>query len=346
MYNQDNQKIKNYVLQNLNYSNIKNIYYSYKISEILDLDILFDVDLTHNLVQAIYSEDLHEFYLTTDRKVIEQQAFLWICEMARNDKVRIDSQYTDDVMIGDYNTITASLCNIILADFGPYTTVKYESPQLGTIVLDPLPDNTFEKDVYITVNQDNYPQIDGFISVYEGIILIEQIPVLFQTSYGLIKDYLIVPHSSGVNSEVNISLLSASGSHPLHDSVVYAEIYKNDQMLEVKNFVVEHLEPEGYSLFTLNYSARSTGNYVVKIYLDNPYETTTEFISEAQFSVTISASASQDKSTDTKGEKEADINANYQSAIPIMIAIIVIPSCVIGISTKLKRKTIINSRTN
>ncbi len=346
MYNQDGLKIKNYVLQNLNYSNIKNIYYSYKISEILDLDILFDVDLTHNLVQTIYSEVLHEFYLTTDRKTIEQQAFLWICEMARTDKVRINCQYTDDVMIGDYNTITASLCNIILTDFGPYTTVKYESPQLGTVVLDHLPDNTFEKDVYIPVTQDNYPQIDGFISVYEGIMLIEQIPISFQTSYGLVKDYSIISHSSGVNSEVNISLLSASSSHPLHDCVVYAEIYKNEQMLEVKNFAAEHLEPEGYSLFTLNYSARSTGDYAMKIFLDNPYETTPEFIGEAQFSVTISVSANKDETADTEEEKEASLNTNYQGAIPIMIAIIAIPSCVIGISTKLKRKTILNSRTN
>jgi hypothetical protein len=304
------------------------------------------VESTHNLVQEIYSEELHEFYLTTERKSIEQQAYLWICEMAKNDKVRISSHYSDTVIIGDSNTINVSLCNMILADFGPYKTVRFESTQLGDKVLDLLPDGTFEGGVYVPVNQDNYPQIDGFIRVYEGITLIEQIPLSFQTSYGLLKEYSIGTHSSGINSEVNISLISASGSHPLHDSIVYAEIYKNEQMVETKNFVAEHLEPQGYSLFTLNYSAGSTGDYEMKIFLDNPYETISEFIAEAQFSVTVITSTSKDETTGTEGEKEANLNANYQGAIPIMIAIIAIPSCVIGISTKLKRKAIINSRTN
>ncbi len=346
LYSQDDQKIKNYVLQNLNYSNIKNVYYSYKISEILDLDISFDVDKTHTLIQDIYSEELHEFYLTTDRKTIEQQAFSWICEMAKNDKVRIDSDYSDPVMIGDYNTITVSLCNIILTDFGPYTTVKYESSQLGTIVLDSLPDNTFETDVYIPVSKDNYPQINGYIGIYEGIVLVEQIPISFQTTYGLTKDYGFISHSSGVYSEVNITLLSATDSHPLHDSLVYAEIYNNELKIESKNFAAQHIETEGYSLFTLNYSSTNGGEYVMKLFLDNPYETTTEFLTETQFSITAYVSESKGESTSDEGEKEATLTANYQGAIPIMIAIIVIPSCVIGISTKLKKKTILNSRTN
>jgi len=345
MYNEDDQKIKDYVLQNINYSNIKNIYYSYKISEILGLDISFDVESTYNLVQEIYSEELHEFYLTTDRKTIEQQAFPWICEMATNDKVRISSHYSDTVMLGDYNTITASLCNMILKDFGPYT-VKYESSQLGNFVLDPLLDSTFEKDVYIPVEKDNYPQIDGFIRVYEGITQKVQLPISFQTNYSLVKEYFVSNHSSGVYSEVNVSLISASDNYPLHDSVVYAEIYKNELLFESKNFSAEHLGVLGYSLFTLNYSTGNTGEYIFRIFLDNPYETSPEFIGETLFSITFtSESGGKDETSGGGEEKEATLNANYQSAIPLMIAIIVIPSCVIGISTKLKRKTLVNSRT-
>ena len=43
-YNLDSAKIENFVLSHLNYSNVKNLYYSYKISEILGLQINFEVE--------------------------------------------------------------------------------------------------------------------------------------------------------------------------------------------------------------------------------------------------------------------------------------------------------------
>ena len=145
---------------------------------------------------------------------------------------------------------------------------------------------------------------------------------------------------------MNVSLISASDNYPLHDSVVYAEIYKNELLFESKNFSAEHLGVLGYSLFTLNYSTGNTGEYIFRIFLDNPYETSPEFIGETLFSITFtSESGGKDEISGGGEEKEATLNANYQSAIPLMIAIIVIPSCVIGISTKLKRKTLVNSRT-
>ncbi len=51
LYAKDSQKIEHYVVSNLNYNNIKNIYYSYKIAEILNLTIDFEEYLTQELVQ-------------------------------------------------------------------------------------------------------------------------------------------------------------------------------------------------------------------------------------------------------------------------------------------------------
>ena len=342
MYTEDNQKIKNFVLQNLNYSNVKNVYYSYKISEILGLDISFDVDRTHNLVQDIYSEELHEFYLTTDRKTIEQQAFLWICEMAKNDKVRISSEYTDNVMLGDYNLINASLCNIILKDFGPYTIVKFESPQIGTIVFDQQVDNSFQKAISIPVSTNNYPTVRGNITLYDGPNFIEELPIVFQTYYDLTIAHKVSKGSNNVNIEINVSLISGLGAQPLYDCYAYADVYENGNLMETKNFLVEHTD---YSFLTLNYTFQSVGDYTLKFYLENPYELDSLLVNETQFTVAgIIVSTPKIDSTDSDKSSKVTLKTDYQNAIPLMIAIISIPSCVIGISTKLKRKSIINSR--
>ncbi|GAG77859.1 unnamed protein product, partial [marine sediment metagenome] len=129
-------KIDNFVNNNLNYSNIKNLYYCYKISEILELDIVFDIDQTHSLIQSIYSEFYNEFYLTSERAILEQEAFLWVCEMAKNDKVRINARFSESTTLGSSNTFSVDIVNLIFSDFGQYTTVKLESVQLGTIVFD------------------------------------------------------------------------------------------------------------------------------------------------------------------------------------------------------------------
>ena len=343
MYALDNNKIENFILQNLNYSNIKNIYYSYKISEILNLDLSFDVDLTHSLVHAIYSEELNEFYLTTDRKSIEQQVFLWICDMAKNDKVRISSEYSDNVMLGDYNHVNASLCNIILKDFGPYTTVKLESPQIGTIILDQQANNSFQKEIFIPVSPNNYPMVRGNITLYDGPNFIEELPIVFQTYYDLTIAHKVSKGSNNANIEINVSLISGLGEQPLYDCYAYADIYKNGNLLETKNFLVEHID---YSFLTLNYTFESVGNYSLKFYLENPYELDSMLINETQFTVADIEYLNPmiDSSDSDKSSSRVTLKTDYQNAIPLMIAIISIPSCVIGISTKLKRKSIINSK--
>ncbi|KKL18252.1 hypothetical protein LCGC14_2477380, partial [marine sediment metagenome] len=56
LFNKDLQKIKNFIESNVDYTNIKNVYYSFKISEILDLRVNFDAKAVQELAQAIYSE--------------------------------------------------------------------------------------------------------------------------------------------------------------------------------------------------------------------------------------------------------------------------------------------------
>ncbi|MFX1315419.1 MAG: hypothetical protein ACFE9T_06110 [Promethearchaeota archaeon] len=83
IYNLDDNKIENYVLDNLDYDNIKSIYYAFKISEILGLNLPFNVGIVVNLVESIYSEKNQEYYLSVDKQSIEQEIVLWISEMIK-----------------------------------------------------------------------------------------------------------------------------------------------------------------------------------------------------------------------------------------------------------------------
>ena len=83
--NVDEQKIANFVIANINYSNMKSVYFSYKLSKLITPGIYLNYDLIFELIGAIYDDTLKEYYLTTDRKVINQDNLLWICDMVVND---------------------------------------------------------------------------------------------------------------------------------------------------------------------------------------------------------------------------------------------------------------------
>lgn len=83
-YTLDNGKIRNYIISNLDYSNIKNLFYAFKISNFLDLKIPFNLISSINLVEQIFSEIYKEYYLTTNKIDIEQEVVLWISEMIKN----------------------------------------------------------------------------------------------------------------------------------------------------------------------------------------------------------------------------------------------------------------------
>ena len=178
IYSLDDQKIKNFVEQNLDYSNVKNMYYSWKVSELLNLDISFDLRRSHDLVSNVYDQSLNEFYLTTNREKISQEALLWIQEMAKLDKIKINCTYEELVNPGSKNNISVSLSNIILNYFGPTLTVKYESEKIGTIVLKKdTGKNSYSCEILVSNNL--YQSIEGRIVVYDGITKIGEKSVIF-----------------------------------------------------------------------------------------------------------------------------------------------------------------------
>jgi prenyltransferase beta subunit len=76
------QSIKNFIGNNIDYTDIKNIYYSFKIDQILNLGIQFDYSSITALLQIIYSESMKEFYLSLKKDEIRQEIFKWACELS------------------------------------------------------------------------------------------------------------------------------------------------------------------------------------------------------------------------------------------------------------------------
>ena len=283
-FNLDANKIENYVINNLNYSNVKNLYYCYKIADILDLPIAFDVEQTHALIESIYSDTYGEFYLTTERGILAQEAFLWVCEMAKNDQVRINAKYSQSTTLGSSNIFTVDLANIILSNFGQYTTVKLESVQLGTYVFDQKINNTHEIEIHIPVDPNNYPVIIGELSVYDGSSKIAQLPISFTTNFDTIYEISISKTESRIEVIVNASHRFASGEQPIFEGSMLANVYRAGNYIDTVFLTSENGLQN--TEFTLVYRPSYSGIYDFELFLEDPYHSNPEFVVDTSFTYT------------------------------------------------------------
>jgi hypothetical protein len=182
-YTLNSQKIENYIIQYLDYTNIKNIYYSYKISEILDLDIEFNAELLQELIINIYSDSLHEFYRSTVRKTVNQEILLWICDLAKSDPVEILVNYNEQVLLGSYLNISASLSNLVLSEFEYNLSFQFECAQLGVYMMDKEDDNYFSLRLFVPQRSINYPTIEGRLIAYDTTWQLAEKSIVIHTVY-------------------------------------------------------------------------------------------------------------------------------------------------------------------
>jgi hypothetical protein len=179
----DIQKIRTLIEQNLDYSSIKTIYYSYKLSDIMDISIEFDIGLVQQLVGDVYFSKLNEYYLTSNREQIDQDIFLLICEMASLQNYKIIAQYQEEVMLGNSITIEASLSNLILSFFEYNISFAFESTQLGYYEFDQIENNKFSLHLRIPQHPSNYPRVDGKLYALNGKFIITELSISFTTVY-------------------------------------------------------------------------------------------------------------------------------------------------------------------
>ncbi|MFX0001727.1 MAG: hypothetical protein ACFE9Q_11280 [Candidatus Hodarchaeota archaeon] len=329
LFNKDIGKIRNYVMTALNYNNIKNVYYCYKISEILNLGINFNVELTQNLVNSIFCKEYSEFYLNTDKNKIDQNAFLWICEMARDSSIQINAQYSDIIELGEINHMEVSLHNLIVNDFGSYITFKFESNQTGAYIFDKIDNNTYVKDIPIPMEFEYFPIIQGVLRAYEGARIKAETNIMFGTSYGLEYNLKINNSSTTIMFEVNGSLLANNSKYPLSIGNVFTKIYRDTVLYDQKDF--SRTDFNLSSTFYLEYFLSEPGEYYFDILLNDQVRDLTLNIGNSSFTI----EGPEPPPPKPPKNYDGEINA----AIPLIVACIAVPGCVIGISTRQLNKT-------
>ncbi|MFX1377908.1 MAG: hypothetical protein ACFFA4_02345 [Promethearchaeota archaeon] len=329
LFNKNSQKIKNYVETNLNYSNIKNIYYSYKLSELLNLNIEFNFHKIQALVQDIFSDNSNEFYFTTDKEILNQEIFFWICEMARTSDIGIDARHSDTCQLGGLNHMEVSLYNLILRDFGTYITFKFESEQIGSFVFSKLSNNSYVYNIPIPINSDCYPLIEGYLRAYEGMQVKAELYISFSTNYTLECEINYHSDLNGLLFKINVSILANYEKFPLTSGRSYAQIYRNNEYLDEIHAI--HEDFSDYSMFSIIYNPSMTGEYKFELFINDGIYGSPINVKSVFFDVNqISESYKKD----------------IARAIPLTIIFIAVPGIVFIISSKQLEKLKKESKNN
>ncbi|MFX1310051.1 MAG: prenyltransferase/squalene oxidase repeat-containing protein [Promethearchaeota archaeon] len=259
------QKIKQYINKNINYENIINVYYCYKISEILSLGINFNVDLTIKLVKKVFSNIEYEFYESTNHQILNQDIFLWICEMARNSEVNIECSYDKSVYLGTVSTITSAFSNLIYEEYGKFTSVRFESEQFGILELEKQYNDTYQINFMVPEDPQYYPVIDGALRIYDHSEIIGEVPIIFQTCLEQVFEYNINENEGTIKLDVNISRRVASDYQAIQNSTVKVHISRNKAYIGTFDFI--HRDFSDYSKFTYIYECDADGDYYFNITL-------------------------------------------------------------------------------
>ena len=251
----DEQKIVNFVLATIDYSNIKNIYFAYKLSKLITPAIYLDYDLIYQLIGTIYDDTIKEYYQTTDKKEIYQEALLWISDMVVND-------------LGVSTTVVniESLAGCEFLSTGNNITFSITSRYSGTYwfwVNGILSDSsTFQSNGdNITISLDNYTGILGNYTVKINATSLDY-------RYGeMVSSFTVYTDSStivNINYLANYEFLSTGNNINFSVNAKYNGTYWfwiDEQLVNSSLF-----QPNGENIsYSLDGYTDVLGNYTIKI---------------------------------------------------------------------------------
>ncbi|MHA1413544.1 MAG: prenyltransferase/squalene oxidase repeat-containing protein [Promethearchaeota archaeon] len=266
-FNLNTGKILNFVKSNLNYTKFNGIYYSFKICELLNLIIDFDLKKSQKLVKNLYSERLHDFFYSTKKNSLDKTSISKISEIAKIDSIRITAKFDEPVLLGNTFLLSVNTCNLVLENLGPYGTIKFYSKSVGAISLEFFNNNTYQGRIFVPFTSENYPDLSGNILLYDGALLIANHSVLIPTEYQTFIKTKIEHQLNSVEISIIGSYISQSGSEPMYNANVLAVITLNNNSFETLKFI--HEDKLDHSLFSLSFKPELQGNYTLKIYLDD-----------------------------------------------------------------------------
>jgi hypothetical protein len=266
-FTQNTQKIKNYLLDHIDYTNLENIYYCWKLDQLLEMNISFDLKRVQTIISELYSEKFHDFFLSLNRKKMSHEILYWICDMARNGEIEYKLVFDTIVELGSNCTLSVEVNNIVLDGLTDYDSFKFESLQLGEYQLINIGDGRFEKELYIPINHSNYPIIVGNITRYKYFRKVDQIPISIETRYQLITEVKAVKRVKSIDLYANISLLSGVTHHSLQNETVWTNITCNGEFVEVKSLLTDSFG--AYDLCFLHYEYSTFGNYHFELFVND-----------------------------------------------------------------------------
>jgi len=328
LFTKDPQKVKAYVTSHLDYMNMENLYYSYKISEILELDISFEAETIQELVQTVFNENLREFYHTPQNETLDHEVFLWVCEMARFSKIGINANYESIVPLGGYNNISVSLFNLILKEFGSYISFKFESSQIGTYTFNKITEEKYCQNIKIPFSLENYPEITGNLTAYEGGIEKKaEMGITFQTDYSLAYS-LSIDNNKTVSIDIK-STIVAHTNHSLTYGDAYIDIYTQGAYDSTKYFT--HDNYSTYSSFSLTYIPPDDDPYVINIFLNDGFNIEPYFLGNVTNQVEIIE--------DIPADDKKNDNGVVFKTFPVMIVLATISGSGVILTTRKLNKS-------
>jgi hypothetical protein len=239
--------------------------------------------------------------------------------MAKNDHIRILSSYSSIIPLGDYITFEVNLANLVLKNFGPYTTVKLESDQLGSYLMNLQPNSSFTKSIHIPAIAINFPSVNGEIAVYEGSLKLVSSSFEIFTTYESNISLFASQTATKVSFTINASVSFTTGTQAILNGNAFIKIYKDHLYLDQKYFT-EYVYLR-HTMFFLDYYPPSEGIYRIEAYLMDGINKTPQKISEINYTCT-----------------DPDITSGYraesQEFYALLIPLFIIPSIVFFISLR------------
>lgn len=297
-FNLDARKILNFVSENLDYSNIINVYFSYKIMNALDAGQFIDFALVKGLIPLIYDDSIHEFYESTDRKKICQEALGWITEMGCSGVIKAGISIPDSIPLGTAASISVSLTSLIYNVSTRYYLVYLESTILGNILLS-VRDSSYYKELFIPFDANLYPQISGNISVYKGGIKQLQVPVTLITTYETREEFDTVLLADGRIEFTAISQLIINGEclpAGLYGFHVRLDVYKDGVYLESIQLASSETQHGDRTLYYMKYVPESFGEYYFETFYEDPISGSAKLVLKTSFNHKGASGAFQETS--------------------------------------------------
>ncbi|MFW9988855.1 MAG: hypothetical protein ACFFC3_09390, partial [Candidatus Odinarchaeota archaeon] len=291
----DEGKIAYFCENFVNYSDIKSVYYTYKISELINENIFLNPDLVYLLIGEIYSEKYHEYFQTMDKKKIDPEIVIWIAEMVLEDLSNSSTFINIDhlescVFLSTGNNITFTInakysgtfwywVDNILVDSDSFTpngdTFVYSLDEYTNTIKD------YTVKVNTTALDESYGETTAMFSVYSPsstiVTILELNNYEFMTTGNTITFSLHSLYPDWYNFTIDNSEISSGPYYDGQILEVSIDGYDvNTHDVEIWAIGLDSKEGEAFASFTvystsettitiysiINYVYNTTGNYV------------------------------------------------------------------------------------